>query len=1253
MVGRRRRGRRRSSGVAAAAFAVLAATLTVPGTEAYAAGAEPDPASVSEGQQALTEAQQSGRRVEVTGERSERTTVYANPDGYTFTLEESVVPVRVAKQGGGWQAPNATLEKRSDGSVGPKAAAVGMAFSGGGDEVPLARIADHGMSLELGWPGTLPAPELDGTSAVYADVLPGVDLRVTATPESFQPVFVVKTPEAAASDKLKKLTFDLKSEGLKVREGAAGNLAAVDDSGRTVFKTPPAQMWDSAGQAGTQAQLMKTTLAADGSEVPSDPAESAPSGSGLEPGQGDTVARMDVEVAKNSLSVVPDAELLTKTDASAFPLFIDPTVTWGESERTLLRSDGYESYGWGNGDDDQGKGAGKCGTWNGYPCGPGYVQKLYFEFSPASLKGKKVLDTTFRVTEPWAFQCDPRLVDLVRTDNISDSTIWSRRPKELDLMVDQNVSAGRGSLCDPDSPDAPLEFNDNPGESNENLTPTVRDFAAGKFSRLTLEVRAHDESDTSAWKRFKNDAVLAVDFVGLPDKPTGVGLNVDNKPACDSHSSDPLVVSDPSPSLMATAQTKPGGEKDAQLRVAVDVDQQKGDGTWADTSEGNGDVVPSNGYVGDGSKVSLSWSALTEGTLYRYRAWVRSYYDGGRSYLAGPSNASTTGWCYFKVDPTAPHPPKVTIGSPYTECTTNDCVAGGGPGQKAIFTFKAAEGDTNNAAYEYSLNSGSWLNTLKACSGGISVLACQLLDESSPYVIGWRAVITPDHGGTYHLAVRARDDVGSGRPGARRYVDFAVHDGASPVARWHFSESDGAAIDSAAAAGTTGHDATLAGDAIRDKRGRRGRMTQDAQGQPLDTPVVDTGLALNGTTAYAATADQVLDTSASYTVSAWVRVDASAAHTLTVLSQSPDTASPFAKKYSPFLLSYGGGGDNTWSMRVLADDGTFREAKAKTATPRSVWTHVVGVHDADTKKISLYLNGKLQTTVDAGTAWKATGPLQIGRGMYADAYTDYLQGSADEVAVWQRALAPAEISEEARLAVSKDYAGAELVADWSGEGGNGTTIADTVSGYGKSLTLTGGASVDGEAIVLDGVDDAATATGPLVDDTGSFTATTLATLDGDKLAGKDVGYTGQVLGQRTADGSAWGFWYHLTGKQTITDPDTFEEKTVPVGFWRFGRLNADGTFSAVSSDESALLDGMVRLTGVFDAQEGTISLYLGHTQNDDAKAFNAKVGSGDFAVGKGFTGGAWQRYLPGRVAEVRIWAGAMAGSEQVDTTVGD
>ncbi|MEV5902940.1 LamG-like jellyroll fold domain-containing protein [Streptomyces sp. NPDC052127] len=1265
--------------------------LALPAQEAVAASPEADSAPLTEGQQALAEAEKSGQRVEVTGERTDRTTVYANPDGFTFTLEQSAVPIRVAKAGGGWQAPDATLEKRSDGSVGPKAAAVSIAFSAGGDKAPLARIEDQGNSLELEWPGKLPAPRLDGPSAVYAEVLPGVDLQVTATPESFQPVFVVKTPEAAANEELKKLTFGLKAQGLDVREGAAGNLAAVDGSGRTVFKAPPARMWDSAGEAAVTPQTPQTPQTpkaaetpkgtekpkADGTpetavtpEVPeapkvpatpqtpetpetsetagaqpqllraqvlgeepvpgeepvesSDPAEVAPSGSGLEPGQGDKVARMDVAVTKDSLTVVPDTEMLTESDASAFPLFIDPTVTWGESERTLLRSDGYESYGWSNGDDDQGKGAGKCGTWNGYYCGPGYVQKLYFEFSPASLKGKKVLDATFRVTEPWAFQCDPRWVDLVRTNNISSATTWSSRPAELDLMVDRNVSAGRGSLCDPDAPDAPIEFNDNPDETNENLTSTVSNFAAGKFSRLTLEIKAHDESDTAAWKRFKNDAVLAVNFVGLPDKPSAVGIVTGSGTVCETAESDPAIVSDPTPTLAATAQTKSGGEKDAQLRIAYDLDSKSGS-TWVDTTPGNGDARPSTGYVGDNTKVTLTWSTLTDGTLYRYRSWVRSYYNGGASNLPGPSNASTTGWCYFKVDSSAPKAPGITVGSPYTACTTNDCTAHGGPAVKGTFKFGPASGDTN-VAYQYKLSStAAWSPDQTGASVSVG--------------------ITPTKAGTYRLYVRAKDNVA--RYGAQSVVDFVVADGEKPVGQWQFGEADGTAVDSATWDGAD--NATPSGGAVRDDRGRRGLITRDAAGVPLATPVTDKGLALDGSTGYAATAGTVLDTAGSYTVAAWVRVDPASTKTVTVLSQSAATTSPFTKKYSPFIISYGG----KWSMRVLGTDGAFHEAAAPNASPKGVWTYVAGVHDAVAKKVHLYVNGRLQASVDAGTAWHADGAFQIGRLLYADNYVDYFKGSIDEPTAWQRALSAEEIADDARTLTSQAYAGVELVADWSADRGVDSTVADTTSGYGRSLTLGGGASLNGESIVLDGVDDAATTAGPVVDDTGSFTVTTLASLDATALAGKSVGYTGQVVGQRTADGSAWGFWYELTDKQTVLDEETLEEKTVPVGFWRFGRLNANGTFSAVASEEAAMVDGAVRMTGVLNAQDGTIGLYLGAVQNGDDEAFTAKIGSGDFAVGKDFAGNAWGHYLPGRVADVRLWAGAMAGSEQIEETVGD
>src|SRR5690606_7611458 len=273
-----------------------------------------------------------------------------------------------------------------------------------------------------------------------------------------------------------------------------------------------------------------------------------------------------------------------------------------------------------------------------------------------------------------------------------------------------------------------------------------------------------------------------------------------------------------------------------------------------------------------------------------------------------------------------------------------------------------------------------------------------------------------------------------------------------------------------------------------------------------------------------------------------------------------------------------------------------------------VWTHLAAVYDASAKQLRLYVNGRLQGSDTVSAAWAAEGPLQIGRVLWRDAYTDYFAGSIDEVTVWQQALTGDLIADEARLMNSPDRAAVELVADWSADRGSGSTVPDTTSGYGRSLSLSGGAVLNGEAMVFDGTDDSAATAGPVVDGTGSFTVTTLAALDSGRLLAKPVGYTGQILGQRAVDGSAWGIWFERTGSTTVLDEETLEEKTVPEGFWRFGRLNADGSFSAVASSEAAVMDGMVRLTGVFDARTDEISLYLSRNVNGDPQAFTAKAG---------------------------------------------
>ncbi|MEU1277645.1 LamG domain-containing protein [Streptomyces sp. NPDC005805] len=628
--------------------------------------------------------------------------------------------------------------------------------------------------------------------------------------------------------------------------------------------------------------------------------------------------------------------------------------------------------------------------------------------------------------------------------------------------------------------------------------------------------------------------------------------------------------------------------------------------------------------MGDNRKLTATTPKLTEGVLYRYRSWTRSYYNGGKSQLPGPSNASTTGWCYFTVDPTRPHPPRITFGSPYAECTPNACPSAGGPGKPGSFTFAPAAGEISGVkSYEYKLSTET---TWKPKTGSTVTVS-----------------LTPPRAGTYMVQVRAYDALG--RAGEEAHREFLVSPGPGPVGRWHFDEKSGVAKNSEAP-GT--HDATLSGSAVRDDRGRRGLITHDAEANPLPTPVTDKGMVLNGTTGHASTSGPVIEARSSFTVAAWVRVDPASTQTVGVISQTPQSAAPWAKKYSPFAITYGG----RWSMRVHSTDGTFiREAMAPNTSPKGVWTHVAGVHDAATKKMRLYLNGDLAASADAGTTWNADGPLQFGRLMYGDAVTDHMKGSIDEAVVWQEALSSEQIRDEARAVTSEQFADVELVADWNAAAASATTVPDASSGYGRTLTLTGGAAVQDEEIVLDGVNDAAGTAGPVVDDTGSFTVTTLVSLDKEKLKGKSTGYTGQVLGQRTAGGSAWGFWFELTGTKTVLNDD-FEEEVVPVGYWHFGRLENNGTFSSVRSTEEATIGSAVRLTGVFDAQEDVIRLYLNQNQDGDDTEFTAAAGNGDFAIGRGFTSGGWKHHLPSRVGEVRLWSGAMASAQQVETAVG-
>lgn len=119
-------------------------------------------------------------------------------------LEMSSRPVRV-KQDGGWVPVDTTLQRDGD-WFSPAASAVPVRFSPGGTDVISQTQTTSGEWVSESWAhGPLPTPTVDGDTATYAEVMPGVDLKLVATKTGMASIYVVKSEEAAKGSGLASL----------------------------------------------------------------------------------------------------------------------------------------------------------------------------------------------------------------------------------------------------------------------------------------------------------------------------------------------------------------------------------------------------------------------------------------------------------------------------------------------------------------------------------------------------------------------------------------------------------------------------------------------------------------------------------------------------------------------------------------------------------------------------------------------------------------------------------------------------------------------------------------------------------------------------------------------------------------------------------------------------------------------------------------------------------------------------------------
>ncbi len=197
---------------------------------------------------ALVSAATSGAPVEVASQTTEDSIQYAMPDG-SMKLTVSTQPVRV-RRGTGWVPLDTTLVVNADGSVSPAATVTALTLSGGGSS-PLITATRKGATVSWSWPGSLPVPTLDGDTAVYSEVLPGVDLRATAQPDGFSEVLVVKTAAAASLPQVLHPHFDVSVDHGRVSATPGGGFTVWNAAGSQAMSSGAPLMWDSSGTPST------------------------------------------------------------------------------------------------------------------------------------------------------------------------------------------------------------------------------------------------------------------------------------------------------------------------------------------------------------------------------------------------------------------------------------------------------------------------------------------------------------------------------------------------------------------------------------------------------------------------------------------------------------------------------------------------------------------------------------------------------------------------------------------------------------------------------------------------------------------------------------------------------------------------------------------------------------------------------------------------------------------------------------------
>ena len=585
--------------------------------------------------QALAKAKASGKPVTIDTLTTASSQTMANPDG-TFTLDETSMPART-HTAHGWVDLDATLHRNPDGTLSPAATTSPLVLSGGGTAA-LARMSVARRTMAVSFPATLPAPTLSGATATYRNVLPSVDLVVTADAwGGFSEVLVVKNAAAAANPALASLTLTTTlSPGLTLHTDPSGSITASTVGGAALFTAPPPRMWDSATTAAAPSGT-KSPLSSGAAGLP------VRASSVTGPGTGAHQASLKATARQGAITLTPDSAVL-KGPGVRYPVYLDPQYTanngigkngWASVPNPNYYTGNY----WDNTPDPD------AGTMQVGNAGTMWSHTLMnLPIPVATLAHAHIYSATVGITEIEAYSCTKSWVDIYAPNaTLTPSNAnWSAWPASaLGGSVDrQDVAYGLSGCAA-----AAVGFN--------VFAPVTNDISAGKNLQTFALTGENESSDYNSWKEFsESSAHLSIVYENTPNVPTQASTSPGG--ACQTGAPSADVIGNDDVTFSVYASTIDTG---SSLTTEFIISNYQGAVVYDSAAHNTNASTGSSGYATlPISRATIqSWNANGTTTAYQY-SWTAKTSDG---------TYTSTGFtpCTFTYNPAYPSSPGVKVSS--------------------------------------------------------------------------------------------------------------------------------------------------------------------------------------------------------------------------------------------------------------------------------------------------------------------------------------------------------------------------------------------------------------------------------------------------------------------------------------------------------------------------------------------------------------------------------------------------------------